>query len=121
MTAFIENAPINAGGDVTVEANNAASLSAELTNDARSASEGGGVAVSGVIGMNKVRSSADAHIDFADGTQGAVNAGGAVSVLSADASSLTSTANFSAVAGLAPAHFPGGFASTCHQRGRPDR
>ncbi|MGB3118400.1 MAG: hypothetical protein WBE58_06250, partial [Verrucomicrobiales bacterium] len=101
VKAYIQDATINAGGDVSVTGNNSASLTATLGNAASSASTADGVSASGMIGMNRVSSGAEAYIDFTGPGKGTVTAGGTLTVEAQDAAALQSTATFSAISTLA--------------------
>ena len=91
--AYILNSPIDAAGNLTVSADNAASLNATVSNNADSFSsalyDAEGKAIGGAVLMNKVNSAAEAYIDNASapplpGTDLDTRAGGTLTVFAAD-------------------------------------
>ncbi|MGB3118858.1 MAG: hypothetical protein WBE58_08560, partial [Verrucomicrobiales bacterium] len=99
VEAYVQDANITAGGDVTVSGSNEASLSATLGNAASSAATADGISASGLLGLNRVRSEAQAWVDYT-GARGTIDAGGAVTVSASDNASLEATLEVSAITSI---------------------
>ncbi|MBC8508638.1 MAG: hypothetical protein H8D34_27585, partial [Chloroflexi bacterium] len=94
VKAFIENSIINAGGNLTVDAQGKAQLFASVVNDATSAASAivnaSGMAVGALLVSNMVSSMAQAYI-YNPNERKAVVAGGTVTVRSADTAFIDAT------------------------------
>ncbi|KPA09400.1 hypothetical protein MHK_010397, partial [Candidatus Magnetomorum sp. HK-1] len=97
--AYIEDTKLNIAGDLSLNAENKATLTANVSNAATSAASAlvnaSGMAVSAIVSSNMVSSVADAYIEYA-GDQGTVKAD-SIKISAKDDASITATTNMKAI------------------------
>ena len=94
-TAYVEDTTVDATGLLTVSADSAAQLSADIANTSDSQASAwvgaAGVSFGAALGLNKSSSAAEAYIGYSDGYTGAktISADAGVTVTATDASGLS--------------------------------